>query len=347
MSASSQTNNAAAEVNTATTTTTTNVVALNRVAPADASSTTTTTTSQKATKQQPFVKYTPKIECLICYEQLGQSAGFIPVVFVGCVRVAHVACLTCWGKMRALARDGELPLCPLCRTPVADALPITSAVGEDFDLEAAKQLAALRGPMAGTTEALIEKCKTKQMARVAKTDADRQLLLESRVCLILDSIDNALRMGTRAGEFVSVTNWWNEPVSFDKDLKLTYTNRAQRAEVERNIETINAELQAPLDAICLPLPYRILMVPKWLVRQGRKNITTYLAYQVVAATPGVALTKKRRRPSEKSSVHESGDDDDDDDWPVSKLLAKMSAPTSSAPASTNAIRQSAAEGVAK
>lgn len=338
MSASSQTNNAAAEVSTATTTTVTNVVALNRVAPADASS--TTTTSQKATKQQPFVKYSPKIECLICYEQLGQSAGFIPVVFVGCVRVAHVACLTCWGKMQALTRDGELPLCPLCRTPVADALPITSAVGEDFDLEAAKQLAALRGPVAGTTEALIEKCKTKLMARVAKTDADRQLLLESRVCLILDSLDNALRVGTRAGEFVSVTNWWNEPVSFDKDLKLTYTNRAQRAEVERKIDAINAELQVPLDAICLPLPYRIVMVPKWLVRQGRKNVTTYLAYQVVAATPGVAAPKKRRRPSKKSSVHQSDDDDDDDDWPVSKLPAKKSAPTNSAPVST-------VEGVAK
>lgn len=83
--------------------------------------------------------YTPTWTCCVCLGELGFSSQFVPCVNARCPE--HNVCYLCAER---LPRSNGEALCPVCRAPCAEFVPLASLVDEASDPAAAELLRAAK-----------------------------------------------------------------------------------------------------------------------------------------------------------------------------------------------------------
>lgn len=83
--------------------------------------------------------YTPTWTCCVCLGELGFSSQFVPCVNARCPE--HNVCYLCAER---LPRSNGVALCPVCRAPCAEFVPLPSLVDEARDPAAAEMLRAVK-----------------------------------------------------------------------------------------------------------------------------------------------------------------------------------------------------------
>jgi hypothetical protein len=90
--------------------------------------------------------YTPKWECCVCLEELGRKRGLLPCLNTRCPD--HGVCYAC---VQSLPRANGQTLCPLCRAPCGEFVPLANFVDTTRDPEAAEMLRAAKRARTATT----------------------------------------------------------------------------------------------------------------------------------------------------------------------------------------------------
>ena len=211
-------------------------------------------------------------ECPVCLEELGDSPGLVPCIIISCKPAPHSICIDCHDK---LLRN-TCPLCPKCRQPITELVPMFDLIPRDDDVALSKAnsnfgSSSLQNTRKADTQSSMLKISNEHSALVNKR-------LDLVVAAVLKTMDSILALPYGNSRYF----WWEKVRAWDaKNVSVSNRGKAARSARLRKLETIAQELQSHLDDIFGDSDVIVIMSSD----QQDNGKLTYLRYSVSRRRP--------------------------------------------------------------
>jgi hypothetical protein len=263
--------------------------------------------------------YAPRFKCPICLQELGKTAGMIPVTSASCKPIAHMFCLSCTEKLPRSSIG--LCTCPICQGAISEFLINKELVNEDADVEAKIRLGKIALDSVVASERLKKSQQQTLLASVAMSQVRKRKLVDDRLAQICEVVLKVVNKG----EVQTAYNWNCERVpSYDKTTILVPTDDVPEKEIALRLGSIAREMQPLLNERFEKTGIIVMMHEDSMIRVGRKKVFVYmkLTFNTHSYLAKIGLAPKVEKPANlieattKPAVkraRKSGGSDDDDE----------------------------------